>query len=620
MAPFPSHPPPARTIRIPTFQSPTSLAKQAAPQTREEEKEARLKLGDSSKWQSLNAFAAAGPSSLAHLLAKRGEDAPSTSARSASQPAVAREGEGPSKERAERRRSRAKEKEEAAAPPRPSPPPRAAPPPVQEPPAKRARRSSAAASKAKQPVQKEADEAAGPPPQPAKEKKQPRASVAAKKAAAAGTEKGKDKGKGRAQVEPEDERVEEGGLPPLSKKRRPSLAGKGPRRSSVPASPQPQDEPETEPAQQEEDPPAPPPPTKKKRPSLAGKAPKPAASLPSPPPSIDDPTANLALAPSPLPSPDARTAPSSAAASAAPSASTSNLFSTAATAAAAEKGMSSAKAKGKGKKRAAEPVEPGEDEVAEEALEGKKGRKRRSTVVDERKSTLEKGKEKEKAVEQEDKEEPAPKPKKRKAAKKLVAEEDPAAPVACPSKRRRLSPPPAASSSPRLPTPPPLPSSSPTPARASTSRRRISTGSAAGDGRQVRVLTERIKGNKGRLNVFDVVAGGSRKLLDRLRDDISETRALEAFNAYTRTLQSSFLSRSSLLTHLTASHSRVSTAKQRAKKLRLELLEVQRARAGVGAKMDAAEREWREKRKEKETVDKLHSFLTDLQEAAKSWQ
>ncbi|GAA6025158.1 hypothetical protein JCM10207_008918, partial [Rhodosporidiobolus poonsookiae] len=250
-----------------------------------------------------------------------------------------------------------------------------------------------------------------------------------------------------------------------------------------------------------------------------------------------------------------------------------------------------------------------------------------------------KDKGKRRATAEEEVEEDAPPPAKKQgrvpaAAKNRAAEvqrEDRAA--ASTSKRPRAPSPPIAGPSrlAHLPTLPPIASSSsaanspppPTTKRKKALRaRRSDESERVQDGRErrVRVATARLRGNKGRLNVYDVVGGGSRKLLDRLREEVSDARTLKALKQYTASLQHSFMSRSSQLSTLQSAQSRVSTAKSRAKKLRLELLEVQRARGEVAVQMDKGEREWREQRREAETVTATYDFFTALQQASVAWR
>ncbi|BGP20448.1 hypothetical protein JCM10213v2_008596 [Rhodosporidiobolus nylandii] len=376
--------------------------------------------------------------------------------------------------------------------------------------------------------------------------------------------------------------------------------------------------PEAEEAAGEEElapPPSPAPATGKKRPSLAGKKPK---STPPAPPASAKETAK-------------------------------------------EKDTAKEKAwKKKGKARAAEldvleeVLEEEVEEEEEEPAPNEKEKKRRSEAAKEVKGKSAKARGKERvvddaeAVEEEEEDEPARKKKRRSSA---VDEDDGKKPAKKGGKKKARSPPasdddeplagpsrlrPRASasastsharlSSPRLPTPPPL-SSSPPPAAAQKKRKKRSSAASTEEQedqgraeRKVRILTERLKGNKGRLNVWDVVAGGSRKILDRLREEATDSKAKKALKGLEREVQRSYLQRSSLLTTLLASHTLMTSTKTRAKKLRLQLLEVQRERSALSLKTEEGLREWEKERREAETVSRTHAFLAGLEKAAGSWR
>ncbi|GAA5917961.1 hypothetical protein JCM6882_001065 [Rhodosporidiobolus microsporus] len=594
MAPFPSFSAPKQTIRIPTFQSPTAKTDSQAPQTRDEARAIRLRSGND-QWQSLNAFAAAeAPASLTSLLSNRVQPTPALS-RPAQDRAAPPAAEEPSKAAAlERRRSRASAA--AATAGEPDSPPRQTPSAssrlaakADAPPARKARRSSA------------------------------------RGVAAAAAQEEEDTEDGAPATKAKKEEVEED--QPV---KRPSLAGKRdstdagtsrPRRATYGAAPAEEEQPV------EEAPPAPAATSSSSRRvprASAAVAPKKKVSLSPYAPEVepdDDAAPSAPLSPphDPLPSP--------------PSSPTEPVAGPS-----RSRTSTSAAAAVRAKKRPSPTLERDEETPSEEEEEQVEmallGRKRRASVAAavakgkgkgkaEGKKVDVKGKGKARAVmpeEEEEDEQPAAPPRKKARAKATAKQADIGPPVAGPSNpRRRLSTPPAhfdsdaaspASSSPEL--------------SATTKRKkkaaRPSNGDGDGDGRgkgkQVRILTERVKGNKGRLNVFDVVAGGARKLLDRLGDDASDPRTAKALKQFSRTFRSSLVHRSSLLTSLHASHARVSTAKTRAKKLRLELLDAQRARAAVGARTVKAEAEWAEERREVETVSTLHGFLADLEKAA----
>lgn len=133
----------------------------------------------------------------------------------------------------------------------------------------------------------------------------------------------------------------------------------------------------------------------------------------------------------------------------------------------------------------------------------------------------------------------------------------------------------------------------------------------------IKVRTERLRGNKGRLNAVDVVYGGIKKLLGKkmwalrpslsppIRADRSPTRSTLAPTSrparslarYSTILQTLLLTRSDQLSALSTSSAAVSSARARARQLRTELLGVQRARAGVGKRMREEEEGWKESRK-----------------------
>ncbi|ORY82927.1 hypothetical protein BCR35DRAFT_303579 [Leucosporidium creatinivorum] len=147
---------------------------------------------------------------------------------------------------------------------------------------------------------------------------------------------------------------------------------------------------------------------------------------------------------------------------------------------------------------------------------------------------------------------------------------------------------------------------------------------AEGSGKRkkgTKVRTERLKGNKGRLNAVDVVYGGVRKLLGRKISTLAPTsRPARSLTRYSTILQILLLTRSDQLSTLSTSSAAVSTARAKARQLRTELLGVQRARAGVGKRMREEEEGWKESRKRVETTRDLHSFLNDLSAASLDWQ
>lgn len=214
----------------------------------------------------------------------------------------------------------------------------------------------------------------------------------------------------------------------------------------------------------------------------------------------------------------------------------------------------------------------------------------------------------------------------------------------------------------------------------------------------VKVRTERLKGNKGKLNVFDVVAGGTRRMLDQLmcvrrptttsrfctearltfpvlflvthsEEHGKNPRTLKLLQCFASSVQSPLLSRvrpahfltlqpsltlhvaqSALLSTLTAHTRALTSARTKNKKLRLELVEMQRARAEVEREMRRREEQWAREEKEAEvrsardcgwslaaqmrcasgleltpqegvqTITSTHDFLANLSAASSAWR
>lgn len=91
------------------------------------------------------------------------------------------------------------------------------------------------------------------------------------------------------------------------------------------------------------------------------------------------------------------------------------------------------------------------------------------------------------------------------------------------------------------------------------------------------------------------------------RDALQPSRALKSLSRYSINIQTLLLTRSDQLSTLASASSAVSAAKARAKQLRVELLDIQRARAGVGRSMREEEQDWRESRKSEEASRDLGS-------------
>ncbi|GAA5991615.1 hypothetical protein JCM11641_001489 [Rhodosporidiobolus odoratus] len=307
--------------------------------------------------------------------------------------------------------------------------------------------------------------------------------------------------------------------------------------------------------------------------------------------------------------------------------------------------------------------EVGEPEQSEEAEKEPQGSKRRSPSTTE--AERGKGKEKEKSKVQVNKrevsrqlEQDAERPEHQRKKRPSLAGKDRNSsgsvasaalqPAASPSRTapqrrpRSPSPPlavPSVSSSPRLPIPPPLPSSSPDPAVPTARKPKPKQGSAPAEPkkrapakkhdreregekaeRQVRILTERLKGNKGKLNIWDVVGGGSKKLLDRLMEDEAEHKSQKALRAFERKVQRTFLQRSAHLSTLTTLMTRLSSSRRRAKKLRTQLLYVQHERVILSIDAEGRLRDEKRTGKENETISSTHDFLAGLEKAAESWR
>ncbi|PRQ70547.1 hypothetical protein AAT19DRAFT_11296 [Rhodotorula toruloides] len=541
MAPFPSFTgPPAepKTIRIPTFRSPTAKTQPApVPQNRDEARAARLKTNGEGQWASLDALASAGPSSLAHLLAKRD---PSTSRPTASSSSSrAKPIPQPFKKAAAARKSPRKSGVQVdvartvdagkgageAAPPVPGPSkptkrlPRASafpknsistanatpggpPSPVnngsapspQQPPAastsastKKPRKSSAKPKKDAQITQGDEEGAAN------AKKALKRKSVAV--ATAEGGEHAEEaeklakkrrssiKGKGKAEEveqDPVEEKVgQDEAVVPVARKAR--QASKKKSETVAAAAAKPQKEP------------------KRRRSTRVA---EPAAASPPPPsPPVDDP--------------------------------------------AEEAPTASAPKKKRARKSAVQADE--REEAEQEEPKPKKVRKSRAdaaSAVEGNEKSRSKEKGKGKAVMPGDDEKPE-------AASRAVKRKRNDITAAAPEKAAKRRPVPAAASA-STSRKQPVASTSRPPARRARSPTPDSTSGEDADAdagdkskkKGIKVRTERLKGNKGKLNVFDVVAGGTRRVLDQfLNEHGKNPRMLKLLHRFASNVQSPLLSR-----------------------------------------------------------------------------
>ncbi|BGP52001.1 hypothetical protein JCM10450v2_007972 [Rhodotorula kratochvilovae] len=174
---------------------------------------------------------------------------------------------------------------------------------------------------------------------------------------------------------------------------------------------------------------------------------------------------------------------------------------------------------------------------------------------------------------------------------------------------------------PQSPSPTDSASSSPPPAVKGTNKTPATKKDApAGKTKQIRIATLRTRGNAGALNALDVVLGGSVRVLARAVDDTDDPRARKVLKAAHGRVQRALLSRSMLLSSHTRASKALAAAKARAKKLRGELLEVQRARGEVGRELAERERAWEREEREAAAVKETHGFLGALARASVHWR
>ncbi|GAA5997683.1 uncharacterized protein JCM10292_001024 [Rhodotorula paludigena] len=558
MLPFTSGAAPAQSIRIPTFTSPTAQHKTAVPVTREEARAARIKQPNSAnQWTSLSALANAGPSSLAHLLGRRDEPTPSTST---TEPAEAL----PEPTKKPKRRSTV---------------------------LPRKRTTPKASLPAPEPVQ------ASPP--------VPSSSAAPAPTASTGVIAAP-----RAAEGPVDPPRRLSGTPAA-----PSLAGKAYRRPSDPESSVASTATvRTAAASLTQG-------AKRRRSSMKAKAQEEAKRLQK-----EDKGKGKAVEPDGPPAPESlkmQRRKSTRAAEAAeqdeapvPTTKKARRSSTRASAAAAvpEVGPSGvarkraprAAATGKDKDAAPQPAAPEPDAGVEPeqpaALEvdtppspppqeaPRPAKRRRSSAArapalaarEESSASAEKGE-----------------GKKRRQPKSTATDA-----AAVPRKKRRTSAA-STSSSTSAPASPPRAGQSrrkrPTPPSPSTEDDQPDVQDEPVAKKAIRIATERLKGNKGKLNVLDVVAGGSKRLLERLQSNAKDARTLQLLKRFSANVQGPLLERSALVSTFTNTSTSLSSARQRAKKLRQQLLEVQQARAGTRRELVAKETELLQAEKENET-------------------
>ncbi|BGP27882.1 hypothetical protein Rt10032_c14g5224 [Rhodotorula toruloides] len=599
MAPFPSFTgPPAepQTIRIPTFRSPTAKTQPArVPQNRDEARAARLKTSGEGQWASLDALASAGPSSLAHLLAKRD---PSTSrpiaSSSSSRPKPAPE---PTKKVVPARKSPRKSGargdvarttdavgefsigiDQLAGPSKPTKQiPRASDFPKNSAPT-----TTATAAEPPSPVDNPLAQFP-PPPSAASTSapaKKPRKSSAnskkdALKAAAEEEEGGPAKGKkpvkrksaAAGAVDDDDERAE--GEKSV-KKRRASVKGKAKAKEA---------EPELDEGKKAEHEPSDAPVNKPRRSSTKYTN----TTLPTVPKAQKEPrrrrstrVAEPAVIFPPPPSPPVSVAAET------PSASS-----------------------GKGRKRARKVSVQADEQEEVELEERKRKQARRSAAEPAPKARVGKGKlqGKEKVA----------------VGEKGGAEDSTRrsnGTAAAPARRIPVPSAASASTSRKQPT-----ARQPrSPALDTFSSDEADTGER-GKRKGAKVRTERLKGNEGKLNVFDVIAGGTRRALDQLIDEHGENpRMLKLLQRFASNVQSSLLSRSALLSTLTSQTRTLTSARTKSKKLRLELVETQRTRREVEREMRGREGEWEREESEAESLTSTHDFLAKLGAASTGWR
>ncbi|GJN94094.1 hypothetical protein Rhopal_007168-T1 [Rhodotorula paludigena] len=552
MLPFTSGAAPAQSIRIPTFTSPTAQHKTAVPVTREEARAARIKQPNSAnQWTSLSALANAGPSSLAHLLGRRDEPTPSTST---TEPAEAL----PEPTKKPKRRSTVlPRKRTSLKASLPAPEPVQASPPVptsSAAPAPTASTNAAAAPRA----------AEGPVDPPRR---------------LSGTSAAPSLA-GKAYRRPSDPESSVTSTATASTAAAPPTQGTKRRRSSIKAKAQ-------EEAKR---------PQKEDKGKGKGKAAEP-----------DDPPAPESL--------QVRRRKSSRAAEATgqdeapvPTTKKARRSSTRASAAAAvpDVGLSGvARNPGKGKDAAPRPSTLESDaEVEREQPAASEAdtrpspppqaapppAKRRRSSAD-RAPALAAREESSASAEKGE-------GKKRRQPKSTATDA-----AVVPAKKRRTS---AASTSSSTSAP-----VSPPRARLSRRKRPTPPSPPTDDGQSdvqddpvakkaIRIATERLKGNKGKLNVLDVVAGGSKRLLERLQLNTKDARTLKLLKRFSAKVQGPLLERSALVSTFTSTSTSLSSARQRAKKLRQQLLEVQQARAVTRRELVAKETELLQAEKENE--------------------
>ncbi|BGP35638.1 hypothetical protein JCM10296v2_007479 [Rhodotorula toruloides] len=619
MAPFPSFtgpPAEAKAIRIPTFRSPTAKTQPApVPQNRDEARAARLKTSGEGQWASLDALASAGPSSLAHLLAKRHPStfraiASSSSSRPKPTPepskkaAVARKSPRKSGARGDVGRTMdAAERIGEAAPPLavPSKPtkrlPRACASPTDS-------MSTADATPTVPPSAADNDHAPPPPPPPAASTsastKKPRKSTA-KTTKVASNEEGDEGGATKekkplkrksaaAAVIEEDGPADEAAKP--AKERRSSVNGKGKAKEAE------QDSVEEDGEREEPIVPV----AKKAQPSSTKKTEAAAVAhsrtQKEPKRRRSTRVAEPAAASPPPLSPPANEPADTTPADSAPK-----------------------------KKRARKSVVQADerDEVEQDEPKPKKARRsaaKAGSTVNAKVKSQGRAKGKEKAVATEDGERP---PEARRAIKRKRP--DTTAAAATKAAKRRAEPSAASTSTSQNQ---PAASTSRQSARRARSPNPITSDDDddddvdAGDKSKkkgVKVRTERLKGNKGKLNVFDVVAGGTRRMLDQfIEEHGKDPRTLKLLQRFASNVQSPLLSRSGLLSTLTAHSRSLNSARTKSKKLRLELVETQQARGEVEREMRRREEDWAREEKEVEAITSTHDFFANLSAASAAWR
>ncbi|KAM0750836.1 hypothetical protein T439DRAFT_356575 [Meredithblackwellia eburnea MCA 4105] len=132
----------------------------------------------------------------------------------------------------------------------------------------------------------------------------------------------------------------------------------------------------------------------------------------------------------------------------------------------------------------------------------------------------------------------------------------------------------------------------------------------------VKITTDRLRTNKGKLNAVDVIFGRVAQLLRDKTAIASGGKTIRALQQYSALLQTSFLVHSDQLSTLAKRSAQVSSARGTARRIRTELLAVQRDRAKTGRRLSQEEEAWKTGRKRVQTTRDLHSFLGDLNAAS----